>query len=349
MYADILRIITVFFVILIHTVADAWYALPQQSFNWEVMNAFDSISRWTVPVFFMLSGAYILDPEKEITTQKIYGKYILHVSLALLFWGIFYQLYTIIDAQLFENTPFTPAALSEIPKKFIFGFPYVHLWYIYRLIGLYMLAPVIRIFTAHASKKDIEYILILSLAIGSALPFANLILKNSGSTLAISFKIIELTGFVFFYIAGYYFRKYDVTRSLRIVIYIAGIAGAVATALLTSFYSLKTGAKTEDFYENMNPNVIAMALAIFVGFKQIFGEKHFTDRQKAVIIYVSSCTFGMYLTHFLFIRILSRLNITTGICSPFLCVPAIAAACYLLSFCFTVIIKCIKPLAKFIV
>lgn len=343
-YTDILRILAVIFVILIHTVAAQWYDLPLSSSGWKMMNALDSIARWTVPVFFMLSGAYILDPEKDISAKDIYGKYILRVLTALLFWGLLYQIYDIIDKAVYENVPFTAASLAAIPKNFIFGFPYTHLWYIYRLIGLYMLAPFIRIFIKNASKKDIEQLLILFIIVGSVIPFINTVLRQQGSSLAVSFKIVELTGFVFFYIAGYYLRKYDASRPLQIFIYAAGIAGAVITTVLTDYYSCRNGVKTEDFYVNTTPNVAAMALALFTGAKQLFGRKQFSAKAKSVITYLSSCTFGIFLVHFFFVNMSKRLGITADMINPLVCVPLIVLSVYLLSLAVISLIRLIKPL-----
>jgi len=348
-YPDLLRIVAAFFVILIHVDAVEWYAQPVTSYEWQILNLVDSIARWVVPVFFMVSGAYLLDPCKEITVKEMYSKHISRIVIALLFWGLFYQIYNIIDAALYKDIPFTASSLLQIPKHFILGYPAAHLWFLYRLIGLYMLTPVLRIYTAHASRKNMKYLLILYICIGSIIPCISAILKNQGIPLSISFKMVDLTGFVFYYIAGYYFRTYEISRKTQSGIYAAGITGAALTCILTSYYSRLSGTKTEDFYDNMMPGVIFMSLALFVGFKSMFGKRQFTDSQKSVISYISSCTFGIYLVHYIFVQIAARMNITCTMYNLAFFLPALTIIFFMLSLAAVGILKRIKPVSRYLI
>ncbi len=91
-YADILRIIATFAVIVIHVSASKWYHSPIREFNWQIYNLYDSLVRWSVPIFVMLSGMLFLNPEKEITTGEIFRKYIFRILLAIIFWECFIKL-----------------------------------------------------------------------------------------------------------------------------------------------------------------------------------------------------------------------------------------------------------------
>ena len=81
-YADLLRIFATFAVIVMHVAASGWSSTPVSSFDWQVYNLYDSLARWAVPVFVMLSGMFLLDPQKDTSTAKIYRKYILRIILA---------------------------------------------------------------------------------------------------------------------------------------------------------------------------------------------------------------------------------------------------------------------------
>ena len=72
---DYLRVFTTYAVVLLHTAAPMLYlynSLPLT--QWMVSNTFDSIVRWCVPVFFMLSGAFLLDPSKNDTPLIFFRK-----------------------------------------------------------------------------------------------------------------------------------------------------------------------------------------------------------------------------------------------------------------------------------
>lgn len=49
---------------------------------------------WCVPVFFLISGRFFLDPERNVTAATLFRKSIPHIAIAVLF-GQLYSLYTI--------------------------------------------------------------------------------------------------------------------------------------------------------------------------------------------------------------------------------------------------------------
>lgn len=73
-YFDYLRIISVFAVIVLHISGQNWNGTDVSSFEWNVFNAFDSLTRWCVPVFVMISGALFLDKEQPLKSfsKKIF-------------------------------------------------------------------------------------------------------------------------------------------------------------------------------------------------------------------------------------------------------------------------------------
>ena len=72
---DLLRIIAMYIIVL-HVSASKWYDTPVKDFNWQIYNLYDSLVRWAVPIFVMLSGMFFLNPEKFIPTSNIIKKYI---------------------------------------------------------------------------------------------------------------------------------------------------------------------------------------------------------------------------------------------------------------------------------
>ena len=91
---------------------------------------------WAVPVFFMITGALLLD--KKISYKDIFSKYIKKIAIVLLVFGTTfafvkqYALTRVFSNELINNT------LLSVLEDTGFG----HLWYLYVLIGLYLLLPV---------------------------------------------------------------------------------------------------------------------------------------------------------------------------------------------------------------
>lgn len=69
-WADVLRTLAILAVVLLHCAAgNIGGEVPGDARFW-VINLIDGGVRWGVPVFVMLSGAFLLDPEKEMTTRQ---------------------------------------------------------------------------------------------------------------------------------------------------------------------------------------------------------------------------------------------------------------------------------------
>lgn len=116
-YADLLRIFATFAVIVLHVSASKWSDTPVKDFNWQIYNLYDSLVRWAVPIFVMLSGMFFLNPEKFISTSNIIKKYIFRILLAIIVWGLFYQAYEIIGKFIFKNESIT-FKISWLSQKF---------------------------------------------------------------------------------------------------------------------------------------------------------------------------------------------------------------------------------------
>ena len=82
-HLDFLRVFATFAVMVLHLAAQNWDKINVKTFEWNVFNFYNSIVRWAVPVFVMISGALFLS--KDIQLKKIFSKYILRIVTAFLF------------------------------------------------------------------------------------------------------------------------------------------------------------------------------------------------------------------------------------------------------------------------
>ena len=90
-YFDYLRVFATFSVIILHIASSNWSLIDVNGFDWFVFNFIDSIVRWGVPVFVMISGALFLD--RDIPIRKIYSKYVFRMIVSYIVWSIIYALF----------------------------------------------------------------------------------------------------------------------------------------------------------------------------------------------------------------------------------------------------------------
>ena len=90
-YADLLRVIATFAIVILHVSGSNWHNVPVSGFEWKVFNFYDSMARFSVPVFVMISGMFLLDNKKSLTLKKLYSKNILRIVTSFIFGLLYIQ------------------------------------------------------------------------------------------------------------------------------------------------------------------------------------------------------------------------------------------------------------------
>ena len=145
---DLLRIISAFAVIMLHI--SYWllrFDEKEVFTNCHFPTLFmTTITRFAVPCFFMLSGAFILADNRNIDHKYFYKKSIKNIGITGALFCMFYVLYRIAKLMIssFLHKKDIDIIISEIIsiiKSLIVGNPFGHLWYLFTLAGLYLAAP----------------------------------------------------------------------------------------------------------------------------------------------------------------------------------------------------------------
>lgn len=354
-YLDLLRILATLAVIVIHVSSqNAFKSAEIGSLTWQGFNFWDSISRYSVPIFVMISGALFLNPSYNFEIKKLFTKNIFRICCAFIFWDLFYAAYT----YLFETHE-----LGIIVKILIRG--YSHLWFLPMIIGLYLLVPLLRKITG--DKELTKYFLVLSVIFTFVLPmlFAVIQLGMKYGQYSVGIKTVLRSlhvfykqfnffftlGFVPYFVAGDYFNRYELKKKTRYALYILAIISFIGTFWLTGHWSELAHHRIMFLYTYTYLNIALETLAIFVFFKQL--EKRIPWQKYCdfdrIVIRISSLTFGIYLIHFLFVRIIDRFfDVYQIFSNSFLLVPCLAVIIFVVSALVILIIQKIPWLNKHI-
>ncbi|MBO5477828.1 MAG: acyltransferase family protein [Clostridia bacterium] len=334
-YIDLLRIIATLAVIVIHVSAQNWYSTDITSYSWNLFNIYDSISRWAVPIFVMISGTLILSKEYDIKT--IYSKKILRLFTAFLFWSLLYAL-----------VKYRNDGIFTIITNFFKG--NYHMWFIFMIMGLYMLSPILKKITE--LEKICEYFLIICFLISSVLPqisnllllFNNKYLEAFSSAMSSNIENLKLSlGYAGYFVLGYYLNNKNISKKTQYIIYGAGLLGFVSTVLLTNIASTISNTATATFYNYLTVNVTLESICLFVFAKYNF-------KTNKLFKYISTLCFGIYLIHILIIDNLnSMLNLNTLSFNALFSVPVISILVFLISLLLSGIINKIPIIKKYIV
>lgn len=345
-YFDYLRVFAIFAIIVLHIATQNWETADVTGFQWNVLNVYDSLVRWGVPIFVMISGALFLGREVEI--KKLYTKNISRLAVAYVVWSVFYALWLPLSKLVLtgENT----LSLNTIVSEIITGA--YHMWFIPMIIGLYMCVPIVKKITEN--KKLTEYYLLLSFIFVFAVPqiinimkdFTGLNVIEQFSELLSNMHLDMLFGYSFYFVSGYYLSNKEFGRKQRVVIYLLGVAGFILTVLLTALSSRKSGLAVETYYLNFNVTVLLQAVAVFVLFKQMNFKN---DKINKLMTHFSKYSFGAYLVHIFVISALIAVGINTSICNPLLSVPLVSVIVIVASFLISYILNKIPFINKWVV
>ena len=296
-YLNILKILGSVAVVLIHVISRSWYDLSPNSTNFTYLTIFDSLVRWAVPIYFMVTGAIFLNEEKKITFKDLFFKYILRIFLIFFFWNMLYGCLTsIVYDHTFSLNIFMNNLLGTLQGKNVY-----HLWFLLLIIGFYLCVPILKLITKKENQKIIEYFLIILFIFTSLLTSLNLFFDFTFN------YTILFSGYIIYFILGYYLNTFEISKNKKIIIYTLGIMGALTTIIGTIFYSRYIGAPNEKFFTYLSPNVLFMATALFTFIKSVFKNKQ--EIKSKIINSLIESYFGVYLMHGLVLGILEKLKI----------------------------------------
>ncbi len=241
------------------------------------------IVRWAVPCFVMITGFLLLDPQKDIDLKKAL-RYVLRMAAVLLTFGLSYCLMESAVADGFGNIP---ELVVKSAKNLIEGHSWAHMWYVYMLIGLYLLLPMFRIFTKYADKNTYVFILAVMFCFTVLRPTANEMFQ-----VELEAYIPISTAFPFYLLLGQYIRQYGIKKGSSVLLVIFGTVGTAVGQLLS--------------LGNQPDNLCVMlysagifSLAMNSSFLEKAGKSKFIKQ-------ISKYSFGIYLIHPLFLNILNK-------------------------------------------
>jgi len=346
-YAELLRIVAAFAVVFQHTVTSVWYTVPVDSDDFAALNFLNSLSRFGVGVFIMISGAFMLSPKYPHPPRKILAHNIPRTLTPLVFWVLVYGIVgQIIAGGDILNLFKTPLLLFTKPAS--------HLWFLYTIVGLYLLTPPLRVFTQNASQKMTLYVIGLFFTFGLILPTSShLLAKFAGITLYKNIGIQGVTSFAGFYLTGFYLAHFGIGTRQRKLLYGAALASWIIAFVASTYFSELKNSPNEYFFGNFRPTTYLMAAAVFCFFRNRFGTQSATDLRSpleaalaTIALKISGCMLGVYLIHPLFIKAFYGLKLTILEPHPLITAPVASIIFFLLSLAVVYILRQICKIKK---
>ena len=323
---DLLTILACLMVVFFHTNGIVY--TYSDTLSWKISVVERCIVYSAIPVFFMLTGAKLMDYRNRYSTKEYAKKRLQRVGIPFLFWNVFYLIY---------QRALSPAASFRSVREFVSMFLNSKFqdryWFFFPLFAVYAAIPVISlVLQAKNHRKYLWYAVCVTFALSWVLnPLCELfgIAYNSYLTMPV------VGGYMMYVLFGYLVSTEQWSRPKRIVLYLSAVVSGCFAVGFTLFASARVGESVLRMtaYQFFPAGLTGAAIFVFV--------KHLCDRPAIAEVFhrrsglvnwirtVSRCCMGVWLTHSLAIAVAGKvLGLSAGsYVLRFALPPVIFAAC----------------------
>lgn len=328
---DLLRVISCIMVISLHV--GAIYGneinIEYPSYYFTVGNFYHSITRTAVPIFIILSGYFLLNDNRNLNINYHYKKTIKRIIIPTLIFSFLYVIYSIGIGIIKNGMCFD---FLEPFMNWLNGKPFYHMWYMYMIIGLYLITPFLIKIRQSIGDKKFEFCGWIFMIIGMLINIPNI-------------TIIWPLQFVIY--LGYFILGYSLNNRVKIfkgsykIYLIVSIIISIVIFILTEF-NIRYGLLENKFYflTPLSPFVVVSSLLLYISFIKI-------DFIKYDFSLLSQQTFYIYLFHAVVISVIDFIaNIFIKNINPIWYIPMLVIVVFIISYLLALITNNVIKMMK---
>ena len=276
---DLIRILACLMIVAMHS------PIPNENANGMFLSALSYLSAPGVGLFFMISGALILPIKTDL--KSFFKKRFSKIFIPVVIWNIIYLL----AKSFIYNRPVDwLQSILSLPFS-ASGSPVF--WFIYTLMGLYLLSPILSRWLDATSKKELQLYLSIWL-ICLCYPILKYIAVIDSSNTGI---LYYFSGYIGYFILGYYLKKYPDSFSWKLLM--PALFISMITPILIRFLNINI-----DFYDLFWYLSVFVVIQCIGWYKLIQGvnANNLRGGIRNFIVILSNLTFGIFLIHIFIMR-----------------------------------------------
>lgn len=278
-YIDILNIAACFAVVLLHSTGRVFQF--NETPGWFFSMILQAIGHFSIPVFFMLSGATLLGYRERYSTKDFFRKRFLRIFLPFILWSTIMLIwkYCIGSLEIHSFQQMIGLFLNNKIQNIY--------WFFYDLIPIYFCIPIISLIIK--SKKVMWLFFSLCFVNTALLP----LFTRFVSPIYLSFPIAN--NYIGYVLLGWLLANTDIPKKIRWFLYGGAVAGVVGMVIGTYFISKPSQTLDILFMDYNSVCCYLIAAGVFVLAKSInwsFLEKPILSK---IVSNVAGACFGIYL------------------------------------------------------
>ena len=316
-WIDFTKAVAAFMVLFQHSISHIWTSTSPDSLLWKTSHFPFIFSRIAVLLFIMCSGATIL--QKERTPYSILRHNIFPLLKVYFSWMMIYGIYECIllykdDIHSFQTY------LNAIIKSVLFG--HYHTWFIFTIIGLYLITPFL--YPIIRNLESTKYFLILSMVFTIVIPALRSFpfLDRLSDNLS-NFNMNFVLGYILYYVLGYYISCRGWNKQYQLICFIVFLISYSLSSLLTFYFSMEKNMATQELLGDFSILTFLTTISFFSLLKSLENYKFFPIFSK--IAYLGLALYLMHPIFLVFIQMITDFKI-------FIVIPVFYVFCIIICY-----------------
>lgn len=291
-YMDVLNIFVTFAVVMLHSSGYAFWNIGDAA--WREAVVLQVLFIFAVPVFFMISGANLLDYRLKEDTKTFFKKRLHRIAVPFLSWSVIWFIYQNIQelhhpwrdwhtyARLFNGIMH-----DTIQPTF---------WFFYIIIGFYLSVPLLtKIFTVE-NKALVQYLIVLNLILNGLISYYYQVKQQDEFALAGGLSI-GVSGSILFFALGWYLKHFPLNVKWTWVLTILGLLSLVIMIVATIVLSDRRDAYQHQVYSIWGIFGTTWSVAVYNLFQKGLLKWQPSPRVAKVLKNLAGASLGVYVIH----------------------------------------------------
>jgi len=284
---DMLRIFSMLGVIYLHTAAGALQQLDNRAL-WNFSNVFACLFTLAVPLFFMMSGALLLEQEKTADLGQLFRHRLPKVVVPACVWTALILFYRCLTGN--------GAAAKTAFLRLLNDPVMVPYWFLYALGAMYLLSPMLKKMTDNLSDAHWNYMMALWVFLTLGLSTLRQFVPASWQltfTEHWTLNINVVGGYLGYFLLGAYLERLERTFSKKTLASVSVIL-AVVSILGTRWNSYHIAVYTDHFTNYLTLLTMVRSAALFLLAKACLRGR---EPKSRLVPCLAGLSFGVYLIH----------------------------------------------------
>lgn len=291
-YLDCLNILAILAVLFLHHDFGVHHFNTGRSWFFDL--ALKIVMYFCIPVFLMCTGTTLLGYRKKYSTKVFFKKRLTKILIPMLAW---FMIMTIVRQFILKDISVPTESPISFMNFFLSQGALDYYWYLFLIIGVYLVIPILSPLAENKHKHLLVYSIVAIFIISMVLP-------NLSELFGFYYNgfLLHTSAWLIYPLIGYYISTYNLKPRTRAILYSSAVISLAYQFITTTLLSYNSGEAVliTQGYTQFTTAIYSSAVFCFIRNIKI---KIFNNpRPQFLLRLLASCSFGVYLCHYLILR-----------------------------------------------